>query len=88
VKAHCRPGERSLYSSTSGDYADREVELIEHALSEQETATREELAAAVGARHWGPGRFRRALRLAIARGRIRSAGRNRYELAGRQPTPA
>jgi MFS family permease len=78
---------RSLYSSTGGEYADREVELIEHALSEQETASREELAAAVGARHWGPGRFRRALRLAIARGRVRPAGRNGYELAGRRPTP-
>lgn len=73
---------RSLYSSTSGGYADREVELIEHVLTENGTASREELAAAVGARHWGPGRFRRALRLAIARGRVRPAGRNRYQLAG------
>jgi hypothetical protein len=59
---------------------DREVDLIERALSERGPLGREELAAAVHARFWGPGRFRPALREAIAEGKVRSDGRRRYAL--------
>jgi MFS family permease len=52
----------------------REVELIEAALRNG-PLTRSGLAQAVGARYWGPGRFRRALNRAIASGKVRSRGR-------------
>jgi hypothetical protein len=35
----------------------------------------------VGARYWGPRRFTAALRVALAQGRVRRAGRNRFEPA-------
>ena len=59
----------------SDTYLEREVEQIEGVLRERGPSTREELAALVGARHWGPGRFRRALSSAVWEGRIRRAGR-------------
>jgi MFS family permease len=74
---------------------DREVEVISRALEEQGTLGRDELAQRVGARHWGPGRFRAALREAIAEGEVRRAGRNAYAPlrsggagTGDEPSPA
>jgi MFS family permease len=74
---------------------DREVEVISRALEEQGTLGRDELARRVGARHWGPGRFRAALREAVAEGEVRRAGRNAYaplrsggEGIGDEPSPA
>jgi hypothetical protein len=46
--------------------------------------SRDELYRLVGARHWGPGRFRRALDEAVAAGRIRRTGRGVFEA----PEPA
>lgn len=57
----------------------REVEAIERALAERSPIERRELARAVGARFWGPGRFGAALREAIESGRAKRAGRNRYQ---------
>ncbi len=57
----------------------REVEAIGRAVDEGGPITRDELAGAVGARRWGPGRFRRALGEAVAAGRIRRTGRGRFE---------
>jgi MFS family permease len=57
----------------------REVEAIGRTVDEGGPVSREELFRSVGARRWGPGRFRRAVDEAVATGRIRRAGRNRYE---------
>ncbi len=44
------------------------------------------LAAVVGARYWGPGRFRAALRSGVASGRIRRIGRERFAAATDHPS--
>ena len=49
---------------------DREIEAIARALGERGPASRGELAHRVGARAWGPGRFRTALREALREGRV------------------
>ncbi|HET9613653.1 MAG TPA: MFS transporter, partial [Candidatus Limnocylindrales bacterium] len=56
-----------------------EVEAIGRAVDEGGPISREELFRMVGGRRWGPGRFRRALGEAVASGRIRRAGRDRFE---------
>ncbi len=86
-----RPGPgRSLYSpllSSRGpvDEAadlDREIDAIGQALRERGQMTREELRDAVGARYWGPGRFRGALREAVGEGAARRVGRTTYAPGG------
>ncbi len=67
------------------EWLDREVELIARALADRGSATRRELAALVGARYWGPGRFGRAVDAALARGRVRRLRRHRY--AAVEPEP-
>jgi hypothetical protein len=57
----------------------REVEAIGRAVDEGGEVSREELYRVVGGRRWGPGRFGRALGEAVASGRIRRAGRGRFE---------
>ncbi|HEY3461922.1 MAG TPA: MFS transporter [Gaiellaceae bacterium] len=57
----------------------REVEAIGRAVDEGGPISRDELFLRVGARRWGPGRFRRALGEAVAAGRIRRTGRGRFE---------
>ena len=49
---------------------DREVETIVREVEQQGEVRVETLARAVGARGWGPGRFRTALREAVAEGRV------------------
>ena len=58
---------------------DRELAMIEDALRESDALSREELARRVGARYGGPGRFRVALREALAEGIAKRAGRNLVE---------
>ena len=71
------------------EWLDEEVEIIRRALAEQGTVTRAELAARIGARYWGPGRFRAALRAAFAEGAARRVGRDRVAPPdGSAPTPA
>jgi hypothetical protein len=48
---------------------DHEIESIARALDEHGVTGRADLARLVGARYWGPGRFRRALQEAIDEGR-------------------
>jgi MFS family permease len=60
---------------------EREIERIESALREHGSLHRNELALAVRARSWGPGRFRRALRESLADGRVRFADRGRLVVA-------
>jgi len=57
---------------------DREVDTIESVLRDGGPLDRDALATAVHARAWGPGRFRLALREAIAEGKVRQLGRRRF----------
>jgi len=67
-----------MVSSTfdDGEDLDREIAAITQALEEHGATDRRELASLVGARYWGPGRFRAALREAIAEGRARRLSRS------------
>ena len=57
---------------------DREIEILRRALDDLGASGRDELAQAVGARYWGPGRFRSALREAVDEGHARRVARNTY----------
>jgi MFS family permease len=69
----------SLRRPTALTALQHEVEAIGQAVDEGGPISREELFRMVGARRWGPGRFRRALGEAVASGRIRRAARGRFE---------
>ena len=69
----------SLRRPTAVAELQHEVEAIGRAVDEGGQFSRDELYRAVHGRNWGPGRFRRALDEAVAAGRIRRAGRGRYE---------
>ncbi len=81
-----RPGPGRLSSSPGmsassplpAQSLDREIEMIERALDEQGPSQREELARAVGARFWGPGVFRQALREGQLTGELKRVGRRTY----------
>jgi MFS family permease len=57
---------------------DSEIQAIERALDEHGSTERRELSELVGARYWGPGVFRDALRQALADGDIRRVSRTTY----------
>ncbi len=63
------------------EWVDREIEIIARALEEHGELGREELGRRIGARYWGPGRFRAALREAVAEGAVRRVSRSRYAAA-------
>jgi hypothetical protein len=75
-------GTASRWAPASEDDLDREIDVIARALDERGATGREELARAVGARYWGPGRFGRALREAVEEGRARRVSRDTYAPAG------
>jgi hypothetical protein len=56
---------------------DREIEAIAKAVQDRKSMDIDELYSTVGARYWGPGEFRRALRGALAENRIVRQGRRR-----------
>jgi hypothetical protein len=60
---------------------EREVDAIERVLAANGVVERRRLAALVGARFWGPGRYPAALRAAVRSGRARRVGRSRFEAA-------
>jgi len=60
---------------------DREIDAIADAFDGDGALGRDELARRVGARHWGPGRFRHALAEAESEGRICRRSRTTYERA-------
>jgi hypothetical protein len=62
------------------EWLDHEIEIISHALQEHGELSRSELGRRIGARYWGPGRFRAALREAIAEGAVRRPSRSTYAL--------
>jgi MFS family permease len=86
----------SVPAQLDPSWIDNEVGIIERALREQGELNRQDLARGVGARYWGPGRFRSALRTAVAEGAARRVGRDRYgpgdgdasQPAGSPGTPA
>ncbi|MBV9335340.1 MAG: MFS transporter [Solirubrobacterales bacterium] len=60
------------------DELDREIAAISQALDEHGPTERQELARLVGARYWGPGRFRAALREAVQDGNVRRLSRSTF----------
>jgi MFS family permease len=71
------------------EWLDREIDIIVRALQDHGELGRDELARQIAARYWGPGRFRSALRAAVAEGAVRRVSRSRYAAAdggGREPT--
>jgi MFS family permease len=60
----------------------REIEMIDRALRDSGAAKRRELERRVGARYWGPGRFRAALHEAIAEGRVKRLRGGEYAPSG------
>jgi MFS family permease len=53
-----------------------QIEAIEQTLARTGPTERRQLAQLVGARYWGPGRFRLALQEALREGRVRRVSRN------------
>ena len=68
----------------SGADLDREIAIIGRALEDHGSANRRELARRVGARYWGPGRFRSALREAVAEGSVKRLRGGEYAPAPRE----
>lgn len=66
---------------------DHEIETIARAVHEHEPMTVRELYRAVGARYWGPGEFRKAMREALAENRITRRGRGRLGPPNEGPAP-
>jgi MFS family permease len=58
---------------------DREIELVRRALQEHGHLHHADLKRILGARDWGPGRYRAAMRAAATEGGARRSGRRRYE---------
>ncbi|MEY2513265.1 MAG: hypothetical protein QOJ89_623 [bacterium] len=71
-------GTASRWAPAADEDLDREIEIIGRALDDRGAIDRAELAKAVGARYWGPGRFRAAMREAVEEGRARRLARNTY----------
>ena len=70
----------SRYPS-SNPYPLAEIDQIVAALADESPLTSVALARQVGAKFWGPGRFRTAMRAALASGRVRRVGKNHYAAA-------
>ncbi len=83
-------GTASRWAPAADEDLDREIDVIARALGERGATARDELAKAVGARYWGPGRFRNALREAVDEGRARRVSRTTYAPAEQDglPSPA
>jgi len=71
----------------SNPYLAHEVDTIVDQLRDKGPQSVLELSWAIGARYWGPGRFRTAIRSGLASGQIRRVGRDRYA-AGTPATPS
>ena len=73
-------GTTSRYTAMADRDLDREIQALVLALEELDAIDRGQLSQHVGGRGWGPLRFRRALRDAVAEGRVRRRDDGRYEL--------
>ncbi len=69
------------YSTYIDDDLHDEVEAIAGALQADGPLDRDALRARVGARHWGPGRFQRAVSEAVGAGMVTRTRRGSYSLA-------
>jgi MFS family permease len=78
-------GTASRWAQTAEQDLDREINAIARALDERGPTDRDDLADAVGARYWGPGRFRAALREAEEEGLARRLSRTTYAPPTRTP---
>ena len=71
-------------SSSSADieendrYLQREIDMLERAVNDQVEVRRRELGDMVGCKYWGPGRFGRALKVAVRDGRLSHPRRGVY----------
>ena len=63
------------------EWVDHEIALIENALREEGSLDQRSLADKVGARRWGPGRYRAAIREGLAEGVFAREGRGRLKLS-------
>ncbi len=63
------------------EWVDHEIAMIEDALRDSGPADSRTLAGKVGARRWGPGRFRAAIREGLAEGVLVRQGRDTYGLS-------
>ena len=68
----------AVAAPVSEQVLDEQILSIQRALDEHGPTERRELAGLVGARYWGPGVFREALREATADGDIRRTSRSTY----------
>jgi hypothetical protein len=75
-------GTASRWAPTAEQDLDREIAEIARALDERGPTDRDQLAGLVGARYWGPGRFRAALDEAVDEGRAQRLSRNTYAPSG------
>jgi MFS family permease len=71
-------GTASRWAPTAEHDLDREIEAIVRALRDHGATDRDRLAELVGARYWGPGRFREALAEAVDEGRVRRLSRDTF----------
>jgi MFS family permease len=69
----------------SNPYLADEVDAIVAALVDGHSHSGPEIFRVVGARYWGPGRFREAMRSGLTSGRVRRVRRQRYA-AGQRPS--
>ena len=72
-----------LSSSSRGEdddayYLAREIDMLERAVRDKGQVGRRELGRLVACRYWGPGRFGRALRVAVREGRLAHPRRGVY----------
>jgi MFS family permease len=71
-------GRATGYAAASEREREREVDVLEHALQEHGTTDRDDLEDLVGARDWGPRRFRRATDAAVEEGRAERRERDAF----------
>jgi len=75
-------GTATRWAAMADEDLDREIEIIARALEQHGPTERDKLERLVGARYWGPGRFRDALQEAVREGRIVRLSRNTYGPGG------
>jgi hypothetical protein len=68
-------GDATHHAEVSDRELDREIEAIARALADHGQITRRELEQILQSRDWGPGRYRAAVRAAVAEGRADRSGR-------------
>jgi MFS family permease len=78
------PSQQVSIRSAEDTDVEAEIDTLVAVLTEQGPLGRRELAAGAGSRSWGPGRFGRALRLALLEGLVHRQGRDRFA-AGPRP---